>query len=177
MKRISKTQKILNMLAHGKSVKDIAKKLGTSANYVYFVRWNEAKKGKTTKKNGKAKTAVIRAKQEKKVPTPYETVSDALLRLRAEDEAELVKKTDEMWSQEEMFPVVDNINHPPHYTYGGIETIDFIEAKALNYNRGNALKYLTRAGFKDFDNELEDLKKAEWYIKREISRVEQTRSV
>ena len=62
--------------------------------------------------------------------------------------------------------IVDNVNHPPHYKVGGIETIDFIEAKKLNYNLGNAIKYLARADHKN--NREEDLKKARWYLDREI---------
>ena len=61
----------------------------------------------------------------------------------------------------------DLVNQPPHYTAGGIETIDFIEAKKLNYNIGNVIKYLTRADYKG--NKLEDLRKAQWYLTREIS--------
>ena len=61
---------------------------------------------------------------------------------------------------------VDLVNHPPHYTTGGIETIDFIEAKKLNYNLGNVVKYITRADHKG--NRSEDLKKAKWYLEREI---------
>jgi len=61
---------------------------------------------------------------------------------------------------------VDAVNHPPHYKAGGIETIDFIEAKSLNYNLGNVIKYITRADHKG--NKLEDLRKAQWYLNREI---------
>ena len=61
----------------------------------------------------------------------------------------------------------DTVNHPPHYKVGGIETIDFIEAKKLNYNIGNVVKYLTRADHKG--NKLEDLRKAQWYLSREIA--------
>jgi hypothetical protein len=61
----------------------------------------------------------------------------------------------------------DLVNQPPHYTAGGIETIDFIEAKKLNYNLGNVIKYLTRADYKG--NKLEDLRKAQWYLSREIN--------
>lgn len=63
--------------------------------------------------------------------------------------------------------VKDLVNNPPHYTVGGIETIDFIEAKKLNYNLGNAVKYITRADHKS--NRPEDLAKAIWYIKRELT--------
>lgn len=41
----------------------------------------------------------------------------------------------------------------------------------MNFNRGNAVKYIARAGLKDPDKEVEDLKKAAWYINREISRI------
>lgn len=65
----------------------------------------------------------------------------------------------------------DNVNHPSHYTYGKIEVIDFIEDKKLNFHRGNAVKYIVRAGKKDIANEVEDLEKAVWYINREIERL------
>lgn len=62
--------------------------------------------------------------------------------------------------------MVDNINNPAHYKDGGIETIDFIEAKQLGYSLGNVIKYISRAGKKG--DRLEDLKKAQWYLAREI---------
>ena len=62
----------------------------------------------------------------------------------------------------------DIINHPSHYTDGKIEVIEFIEDKKLNYHRGNAIKYICRAGKKDPQKEIEDLQKAIWYINREI---------
>lgn len=62
--------------------------------------------------------------------------------------------------------IADMVNHPPHYKVGGIETIDFIEAKKLNYNLGNVVKYLTRADYKG--NRKQDLEKARWYLDREI---------
>jgi len=62
---------------------------------------------------------------------------------------------------------VDPVNHPPHYKTGGIETIDFIEAKDLNYRLGNVIKYVSRAGKKASDP-VQDLEKAAWYLQREI---------
>lgn len=62
----------------------------------------------------------------------------------------------------------DMVNNPPHYTTGGIETIEFIEAKKLNYCLGNAIKYITRAQHKG--NYVQDLKKAVWYLEREVER-------
>ena len=63
----------------------------------------------------------------------------------------------------------DAIN-PSHYTSGGIETIDYLQAKLTGseyegFLRGNVLKYVSRYSLK---NGLEDLKKAEWYLKRLI---------
>lgn len=67
----------------------------------------------------------------------------------------------------------NEINHPSHYTqYKGIEVIQLTE-QMMN-NRGNAVKYIARAGFKGGkDEELKDLKKALWYIEREIQRITQ----
>jgi hypothetical protein len=64
----------------------------------------------------------------------------------------------------------DTINHPSHYNQlpNGIECIDVVEH--MNFNRGNAIKYIWRAGQKG--DVLEDLRKALWYIAREIERLE-----
>lgn len=72
----------------------------------------------------------------------------------------------------------DVINHPEHYTSGNIEVIDYIEDKEFNFNLGNVIKYVSRAGLKksvgksDADKALEDLKKAQFYIQREIAKRE-----
>lgn len=68
-------------------------------------------------------------------------------------------------------PKADVVNHPSHYTDGKIEVIDFIEDKKLNFHRGNAVKYIARAGKKNPEKEIEDLEKARWYIDREIKRL------
>ena len=61
------------------------------------------------------------------------------------------------------------VNHPSHYNRGKYEAIDVIEHWQMNFNLGNALKYLSRAGHKD--DIIQDLKKARWYIDREIQRL------
>lgn len=66
----------------------------------------------------------------------------------------------------------DNVNHPSHYTSGKIEVIDFIEDKGLGFHLGNAIKYISRAGKKDPNKTIEDLRKAIWYINRQISLLE-----
>ena len=62
------------------------------------------------------------------------------------------------------------INHPSHYNMGKFEAIDVIEDWQLNFNLGNTVKYISRAGHKD--NIIQDLKKASWYLDREIKRLE-----
>lgn len=62
---------------------------------------------------------------------------------------------------------IDMVNHPQHYQHG-IEPIDYIESHNLNFNLGNVIKYVSRAKFKG--TELQDLKKAKWYLEREIKR-------
>jgi hypothetical protein len=63
----------------------------------------------------------------------------------------------------------DPVDHPSHYTAGGIETIDAIEAWGLDFNLGNVVKYVSRAGKKDPAAEVVDLRKAAWYLQRAIS--------
>ena len=58
--------------------------------------------------------------------------------------------------------------NPPHYTRGNIEVWDFIRDQGLNYFRGNAIKYICRAGFKSPQTEIEDLKKAIHYLENEL---------
>ena len=58
--------------------------------------------------------------------------------------------------------------NPAHYTRGNIEVWDFIRDQGLNYFRGNAIKYICRAGFKSPHTEIEDLKKAIHYLENEL---------
>ena len=140
---MTKTEKIRRaLLKYPKlKAKDLAKKIGVSVQDVYSARY-------LAKKQNKANGYAPLETEEKEV---FALVCDS-----CESEEELVK---------------EEVNHPPHYTVGGIEVIDFIEAKALNFNLGNVVKYLSRAGEKDSDP-LQDLQKARWYLNREIARVE-----
>lgn len=65
---------------------------------------------------------------------------------------------------------MEAVNHPPHYQANGIEVIDIIENFELNFNLGNTVKYVLRAGKKG--NKKEDLEKAVWYLKRELNKFE-----
>jgi hypothetical protein len=59
----------------------------------------------------------------------------------------------------------DMVNHPPHYTKGKIEVIDFIEDQKLGYHEANIIKYVCRYKYK---NGIQDLLKARWYLERLI---------
>ncbi len=67
---------------------------------------------------------------------------------------------------------MNNINHPSHYNQGKIEAIDFIEDQELGFNLGNVIKYVARAGKKNQVTKGEDLCKANWYLEREIERLD-----
>lgn len=76
--------------------------------------------------------------------------------------------------------IVDMVNHPPHYTSdpSGVECITITRHR--NFNIGNAMKYLWRAGLKKSSNpakEIEDLKKAVFYIEDEIARLDNSKAV
>ena len=60
----------------------------------------------------------------------------------------------------------DNVNNPTHYNTGTIEVITVIEDWKLNFNLGNAIKYIGRCEHKN--NKKEDIKKAIWYLEREL---------
>ena len=58
--------------------------------------------------------------------------------------------------------------NPNYYKANEIEVIDFIEAYNLNFNLGNVVKYIARAGHKENEDYLTAISKAEWYLQREI---------
>lgn len=68
--------------------------------------------------------------------------------------------------------MTDPVVHPSHYTFGRFEVIDVIEDWKLGFALGNAVKYVARAGRKDPAKTIEDLKKARFYLDREIARLE-----
>lgn len=63
------------------------------------------------------------------------------------------------------------VNHPDHYNEhpSGVECIDIV--RHMNFNLGNVIKYLWRAGLKDGNTNIQDLEKAKWYLEDEINRI------
>jgi len=148
MKR-NKPEQVIELRKQGLIPAEIVRKTGLSKSYVYKICSEYKNKPKT---RAKVKPLTI----------DEVGLKDSLARARGEAPT--------------LAPVVqahldsiksDMVNSPPHYTAGGIETIDFIEAKELNYHLGNVVKYITRSGHKG--DKLKDLEKAQWYLNRAIN--------
>jgi len=157
----------------------IAKKMGVDRQYVYTVMWNMKNKTKLAKKAKsldkpitlkEIKAATKRIQDELSSEPNWKTIAFSSSDIPFYEDSVTDTTPNRMAElQIEMFePEFDDlVNHPAHYKVGGIETIDFIEAKKLNYNIGNVIKYLTRADHKG--NRKQDLEKAKWYLERELS--------
>jgi hypothetical protein len=143
MKRVNGSKKIANYIAkhpHAKP-KQVALATGTNVKLVYNVA------------SRLRKMTEVHEKEVDRVADIVHAFTRGQPRLRMCEHPLLVKD--------------DKVNSPAHYKVGGIEVIDFIESKNFSYNLGNVIKYVSRADHKG--NKLEDLKKAQWYLTREIN--------
>lgn len=141
----------------------VAEAMGVNRQYIYTVMYKVKAKAKVkkhrkvTKKLGRPRKVTEASENLKKLVDEYK-------------QAKAAKKEDwkviDVSSSNTPLQKADPVNHPTHYKVGGIETIDFIEAKKLGYNLGNVVKYITRSDHKG--NRLQDLRKAQWYLEREI---------
>jgi len=132
----NKSEAIRNALAKGQSPKTVAKQLGVDVNYVYTVNW-KTKRDKADAKQDYGLKMVATKKAATKKAAPDTT---------------------------DIKPV--ETVHPFHYTVGGIETWDYIDAKALPYHLASVVKYVSRAQYKG--NELADCEKAAEHLSRHI---------
>lgn len=168
-----KTAFTLRVMKHLKDnwdehAKDAAQKFNVSVPYIYQLRAKIRKEGVPASPKPKkgdwvlthissSDNSIEKAMEKELKVTPFEELGEKAAKAAA---AYVAANT------------ADNVNHPAHYKVGGIETIDFIEAKKLNYNLGNVVKYITRADHKG--NAAEDLAKARWYLNREIAKMTNT---
>ena len=163
---MAKSAKIRKLLAKNLSAGEIAKQLKVPANYVHTIKWLDKKKKKQTPVY---KKATCKSPRSKLIQSVFQTVKDI----------EPIKKqrfaTAESFLPQKLLAELDVaekkldlVNKPPHYTTGGVDTLDFIEAKDLNYRLGNVVKYVVRCGKKNTDP-VQDLEKAMFYLKREIA--------
>ena len=104
-----------------------------------------------------------------------DAIEHATRQLEKEDANPVLTRLEERYDEPvDQEKTDDPVNHPSHYNqYDGIEVIQLTEQ--MNFNRGNAVKYICRAGFKAPEKELEDLHKARWYLDREIHRITEAR--
>jgi hypothetical protein len=187
LKKLSRAEKIRRYItAHPSvSVTEVAKKFDTTYQIVYMVKTKMPKKivlhakevelankaGVSTAEYAKQKAKILKAPKKKAAPLPMPEDRDGYIYSWVNTNALSEDAKDALASKlitmEE--PQLDPVNHPYHYKVGGIETIDFIEAKDLNYNMGNAVKYISRADHKG--NKKQDLEKAVWYLIREIGKL------
>ena len=159
--KVTKMETVRSLFADNPQItpKELASKMNIKEPYAYTLLWKvkspQKPKVKAKKKLGRPKKVVLtqadllyakslgRAHRER-MKTGIETIMTATSNK----------------------PIRDMVNHPAHYKVGGIETIDFIEAKKLSYNLGNVVKYITRADHKG--SKRLDLEKAQWYLNREL---------
>jgi hypothetical protein len=195
IKKVTKAAQVRSYVAKNPKAKpaEVAEAVGVGIQYVYTVLWNAKKKAKVVKKTkltlpkpqwkrvviGTSNVSIKDKLDEYEAKKTQEQVDEywkavgkyqkaALAPERiAELTAQAGKPKLRMQNNESQIEMFDPVDHPEHYKVGGIETIDFIEAKKLGYNLGNVVKYITRADHKG--NKLEDLRKAQWYLTREIS--------
>ena len=153
MKKESKASKIMKYIAtHPKDkATEVAKALNINVNSVYQATYLAKKKAKSKPKS-KWKAVAVSTSNKSVFQKPSTLAPNAVMSMALH---------------------TDMVNHPAHYKAGGIETIDFIEAKNLGYNLGNVVKYITRADHKG--NKLEDLKKAQWYLNRAVTTLEKVK--
>jgi hypothetical protein len=133
--------------------KEVSKATGVSISGVYqaiYLQKKKAKSAPATKGNWKLASVSTSKKSVFQKPSTLAPNAVASMALFADDK----------------------VNSPSHYKVGGIETIDFIEAKRLDYHLGNVVKYISRADHKD--DKLENLKKAQWYLNRAIANLSKT---
>jgi hypothetical protein len=191
LKKISMSKQIAEYIRTNPNAKpaEVAAALKTSVSYVYVVTSKMKSKSKKTKPTPAQRAEAIRLKMAKiegseKMVRVFTGTSDQsitahidqITNLTPEQKERLIAnlgqpriRMGDKWQPPALLPVPDSVNHPTHYKVGGIETIDFIEAKGFSYNLGNVVKYITRADHKG--NLQEDLLKARWYLNREIAKL------
>lgn len=167
---MSNSAKIRRMLDKGYDVETIAKKLKVNKELIYVVRSNLKKPfAKIVKVKAKKPSKIVTAVRKTKAELTAIEAKAAGDKLVGKDVGGLTltkpSKDTYRWVR------TDLVNNPPHYTTGGIDFLDFAEAKGLTENAYlfNVVKYVTRAGKKAGADPIEDLKKAEFYLKREIA--------
>jgi len=170
MKKRTIREKVIRLMAEQPklSPKEIAKKLNVNPQYVHTIKWQN-------KRNSNFVSKVFEKaglKKEGKYLAPKRIVGKLTMEQLKEENSN--KSPSQRLLEALANTPADLVNKPPHYTAGGIDFLDYAEAKGLTENAYlfNVVKYVSRAGKKVGSDPLEDLKKAEFYLKREIAQRE-----
>lgn len=164
-KKLSNAQKIRNYIsAHPEaSAREIAQVLKLKAQYVHQTMYADRKRLQSKK--------IVLQRSEVEVANRLGISTMEYAKQKAKILREPKMKRIALFSSNTPItmhePQPDPVNHPAHYKVGGMETIDFIEAKGLSYHLGNAVKYISRADHKG--SRKQDLEKAKWYLERAIA--------
>ena len=189
MKKRTKREKVIRLMAEQPNLtpKQIAEKLNVKPQYVHTIKWQTKKDSdfvsKVVEKAGLKKPMPEESKNPLQREIERLTVKKAntIYKKPSHISAEFLAEAEKGWNS--LMAVrnklsqnqpADLVNKPPHYTAGGIDFLDYAEAKGLTENAYlfNVVKYVSRAGKKVGSDPLEDLKKAEFYLKREIAQRE-----
>ena len=162
MRKLKKTEQVRRLLQANPKTKteDVCRKLGIAKSYAY-VLMSKARTAYALEHGHTINSKMAEMKRLGKRLQMARPAGELPKGMTVAEADEIVADVNQAIAQH------DAVNHPAHYTTGGIETIDFIEAKKLGYNLGNVVKYITRSDYKG--NKLEDLRKAQWYLTREIN--------
>ena len=172
---MSKSMQVLELTNKGLKAGDIAKKLKTSAAYVYFVRHAAKKKSKNKAQFKSPRSRLVNDlfEMRKAMDAVESKPTKLLIQPQYKDAAmRLLAAPNPVKKHRLQATETDLVNRPPHYTKGGIDFLDYAEAKGLTENAYlfNVVKYISRAGKKLGVDPVQDLEKAEFYLKREIAR-------
>lgn len=165
--KVNKSAIIRKLHDEGKTVKEIKAKTGYSDALVRIVLRNYEKKAKSKAQFKSPRSRLIQdVFQMKKAVDAIEPKRVMINLARRKDGAII-----DLNKGGEVISPPDLVNRPPHYRDGGIDFLDYAEAKGLTENAYlfNVVKYVSRAGKKVGANPVEDLKKAQFYLSREIA--------
>ena len=154
MLKVNKSEQIRKLYDEGKTVKEIKAKLKCSHALIAVVLRNY--------KNKTKKSKIVKAVTEMK----------QVLDVIEKKPAKIITRPEFEYAAMKILADNDLVNNPPHYKTGGIDFLDYAEAKGLTENAYlfNVVKYVSRAGKKVGADPVQDLEKAEFYLKREIER-------
>lgn len=165
--KVNKSAIIRKLHDEGKTAKEIKAKTGYSDALVSIVLRNYQKKAKSKAQFKSPRSRLIQDVFQMKKALDAVEPKRVMINLARRKDGAII----DLNKGGEVISPPDLVNRPPHYRDGGIDFLDYAEAKGLTENAYlfNVVKYVSRAGKKVGANPVEDLKKAQFYLSREIA--------